>query len=82
MINKRILHWIIIEESKDGTTFEGSLHSKMSTLILNQKILDKLKCKRSINNIRMFLAVLKKEVRKQSNPIRNYINKERRSLNG
>ncbi|MFW9877713.1 MAG: hypothetical protein ACFFG0_31890 [Candidatus Thorarchaeota archaeon] len=32
MNNKRILHWIIIEESKDSAIFEGSLQSKMIVL--------------------------------------------------
>jgi hypothetical protein len=32
MIKNRTSHWIVIEESKDNTTFEGSLRSKMSTI--------------------------------------------------
>lgn len=46
MISKRILHWIIIEESKDSTTFEGSLHSKMSQIDLVNGIMDSLKAEK------------------------------------
>ena len=32
-------HWIPVEESKDSTTFEGSLHSKMSLFRLFKDII-------------------------------------------
>lgn len=65
MIKKRILYWIIIEESKDATTFEGSLHSKMPKINFDRDFWNMLKCKRSSNNIRWSSAVLKEEVRKK-----------------
>lgn len=69
MNKKRILHWIIIEESNDCTTFEGSLQSKMSQIIFDWKNLGMLKCNRNRNNIRGISAVLHQEV----NLIRNYM---------
>ena len=44
MIKNRTSHWLIIEESKDNTIFEGSLHSKMSQFNLVNDILKLLKC--------------------------------------
>ncbi|MFW9879492.1 MAG: hypothetical protein ACFFG0_40970 [Candidatus Thorarchaeota archaeon] len=75
MNKKRILHWIIIEESKDCTTFDGSLQSKMSKLNFDKKILDMLKCRRDGNNIRRSSAVLDSVVRKEVNSIRKYVNR-------
>jgi len=75
MIYRNITHWKPVEESKDSTIFEGSLHSKMSKLNFNWKILDMLKYKRNSNNIRRSSAVLDEEVRKEVNSIRNYINR-------
>jgi hypothetical protein len=51
MIKKRILHWIIIEESRDNTTFEGSLQSKMSVINFSNDIKDGLKAERNINSL-------------------------------
>lgn len=75
MNKKRILHWIIIEESNDCTTFEGSLQSKMSRINLDHDFWNMLKCKRNSNNIRRFSAILYREVRKEASSIRNYINR-------
>ena len=68
-------HWKPVEESRDSTTFEGSLQSKMSIINFGWKILDMLKCNRNRNIIGWFSAVLEEEVRKEANSIRNYVNK-------
>lgn len=73
MFIENIPHWNPVEESKDIATFEGSLHSKMSTIILDHEFWDMLKYKSSSNTIRWSSAVLKEEVRKEVDSIRNYI---------
>jgi hypothetical protein len=49
MIFKKLPYWIPVEESEDSTTFEGSLQSKMSRIILNKGIKDILIANRRIN---------------------------------
>ncbi|MHA2010036.1 MAG: hypothetical protein ACXACO_19815 [Promethearchaeota archaeon] len=69
MIKKRILHWIIIEESRDNTTFEGSLQSKMSVINFSNDIKDGLKAERNINSLDSLKgasAILTEEMMKQS----------------
>ncbi|KKL68112.1 hypothetical protein LCGC14_2128230 [marine sediment metagenome] len=75
MTEKNLLHWNPVEENDTTTYSERSLHSKMSKLNFDWKILDMLKDKRNSNNIRWFSAVLDKEVRKETDSIRNYINR-------
>ncbi|MFW9881652.1 MAG: hypothetical protein ACFFG0_51965 [Candidatus Thorarchaeota archaeon] len=74
MNKKRILHWKLVEESKNNTTFEGSLHSKMAKINFDHDFWDLLKYKRNRNNIRRSSAVLDEEVRKDGESIRNYMN--------
>ncbi|KKM77920.1 hypothetical protein LCGC14_1365170 [marine sediment metagenome] len=62
MFIANIPYWKPVEESRDSTTFEGSLQSKMSKLNFDQDFWDMLKCKRNSNNIRRFSAILYGEV--------------------
>jgi len=39
MNNQNFLHWLPVEENKNSTTFEGSLHSKMSLFRLFKDII-------------------------------------------
>ncbi|MHA1986962.1 MAG: hypothetical protein ACW98D_10015 [Promethearchaeota archaeon] len=69
MIKNRILHWIIIEESRNYTTFEGSLHSKMSVINFSNGIKDGLKAERdnsSIDSLKGASTVLTEDMMKQS----------------
>lgn len=66
---KNITHWNPVEESKDKTTFEGSLQSKMSRINFDQDFWDMLKFNTHRNTIRRFSAILYKEV----NLIGNYM---------
>ena len=67
MIKNRTSHWLVIEESKNNTIFEGSPRSKMSTINFDWKVLDVLKYQINNNNNRRISAVLFEEV----NSIRN-----------
>ncbi len=65
MIKNRILHWIIIEESREGTTFEGSLHSKMAKINFDHDFWDMLIVKKYIdffNSLKVTSAILGKEL--------------------
>ena len=46
MYIKNIPHWKRVEESKDSTAFEGSLHSKMSLFTLIKKTISFLEIER------------------------------------
>ena len=70
-----ILHWKLAEENKNSTNFEGSLQSKMSIINFDHDFWDLLNFKRDSNNIRWFSAVLNEEVRKETDSIRNCINR-------
>jgi hypothetical protein len=75
MSDFRNSHRILVEESRCSTTFDGSLHSKMSTINFDQDFWDMLNYKRRRNTIKWFSAVLDKLVRKDVNSIRNYLNR-------
>lgn len=69
MNENNFLHWLPIEESRYSTTFEGSLHSKMSHFNLVYDIKDGLKAER--DNTRIYpvkgaSASLEEEMMKQS----------------
>jgi hypothetical protein len=68
MNNKNITHRNPIEESRDCTTFEGSLQSKMSSKNLSYDQEDNLRVKRQIhffNSKEVTPIILIKEVLKQ-----------------
>ena len=70
MLIKNFPNWNPIEESKDSTTFEGSLQSKMSTIKLDKDIMDLLRAKRDrdhINMTRWASAILRKELTEDAN---------------
>ncbi len=65
MIKNRIPHWIIIEESRERTTFEGSLQSKMAKINFDHDFSDKLTVKKYINffnSLKVTSAILGKEL--------------------
>ena len=49
MFDLKILHWNFIEENNDSTTFEGSLHSKMSIINFDHDFWDMLIVRKSID---------------------------------
>jgi hypothetical protein len=69
MLEELFNHKNHIEESRFSTTFDGSLHSKMSILKFLCDIMDGLKARRynnSFNTMKVSLTILILEMMKQS----------------
>ena len=79
MNHNNIIYWLPIEESRDCTTFEGSLQSKMSIKKFILAILDILNAKKSMvffNLMKVASAVRKEEIIKRMDKVKRHNERE------